>query len=154
MGGDKYKTVPVYSQNPDAGGYQYSPTRIAGANAAWTDKPVGYQPTYVGMGTPNLMKPFDKYMPSEYSQSAPIYNPNAILAAYAKHLPEFLDATRPEYRYKNPELIQTGTKRVKVGNGWTDMATDPKAWAAGVAAPVTGGLSLAAYGGYKASGGK
>jgi hypothetical protein len=41
----------------------------------------------------NLNKIQQQYMPSEYFGNQPIYDPTAILNAYAKNMPEFLKAT-------------------------------------------------------------
>lgn len=152
MGGSHYKTVPVYGPNPNAGQTMYNPTAL-NANQPGNKKPAGYLPTYTGQATPDLFKPYDKFMPTEYKQSRPVYNPTAILQAYMQNMPEFLNAARSQYQYRTPELVQTGQKKVKTSSGLfsADTLKDPKALGAIALAPLTGGLSLAAYGGYKGS---
>jgi len=41
---------------------------------------------------PNVMQPYNQYMPQQYFGNKPIYDPTAILQAYAQHLPAFLEA--------------------------------------------------------------
>lgn len=45
--------------------------------------------------TANLFKPYQQFMPPEYSGNQPINNPTNILQAYMQNMPAFLNAAKP-----------------------------------------------------------
>ena len=45
-------------------------------------------------GSPNLQQPYQQHMPSEYFGNQQIHDPTAILDAYMKNMPDFLNASK------------------------------------------------------------
>ena len=108
-----------YSANPNAGQTYYSDSLDPMANSPFTSKDTKnplkaaeyaqaakLKATNMGMTTPNLFKPYQQYMPSEYNQAAPVYDPTNILNAYTQHMPDFMAGSRSMYQYKTPEQIK------------------------------------------------